>query len=203
MNSTLGQDVWSANFQAPKTLTTKRMHLEPLTGEHTLLDYVATMDSYEHLKTTQKFSMYFQKEVYRIEDARAALENHWREFNTGEQYTYTVLDIDNRDDCVGCIYFAPIAGHRTSGFDVSPVPEGTPAADFTYWVTRQHLASDLDLEILTSVLEWVEKDWPFEKLYLPYYEEDKRAPKHAADLGLTKLDGYDGRGRMIYEWNRG
>ena len=36
MNSTLDQDVWSPNFQAPKTLTTKRMHLEPLTGEYTL-----------------------------------------------------------------------------------------------------------------------------------------------------------------------
>ena len=201
MNSILEQDVWSADFQAPMSLTTKRMYLEPLKGEHALLDYIATMESYEHLKTTQKFSMYFQEEVYGVEDAKSALENHWREFNTGEQYTYTVSNIDNRGDCVGCVYFAPIAGHRSSGFKVSPVPEGIPAADLTYWITRQHLKSDLDLELLTSVLEWVEKDWPFEKLYVPYYEDDKRGPEHAAGLGLTKLDGYDDRGRVVFEWN--
>jgi hypothetical protein len=184
------------------SLTTKRARLEPLKGEHAELDYVATMDSYEHLKTTQKFSMYFQEEVYRIDDARLALEDHWQEFNDGTQYTYTVLNINNRADCIGCVYFAPIAGHRTSGFKVSPVPGSVPAADLTYWITRQHLASNLDLELLTAILEWVELDWPFDKLYLPYYEDDTRGPRHAADQGLTKLDGYDDRGRVIFEWNR-
>jgi len=201
--TTESNNPWSPEFSPSESFETARAHVVPSFPQYAEIDYVATMDSYEHLKSTQKYPQYFQEDVYTIKHASEALEHHQREFEARETYGYTVLSSVNKEECVGCVYFAPIGGHRTSGFQVSPIDENKPAADFTYWVTRQHIDSDLDLELLKGVLAWVEKEWPFETLFVPYYETDKRGPKHAAELGLSKRDGYDNLGRIVYEWNLG
>ena len=173
-------------------LDTERVHLEPIGGQHAVSDYIAVMDSYEHLNATMRFDLYFQEKPYTIDQNREALRGHWREYLRREAYTYTVLKIDDRETCVGAVYLYPLPGSDRSERSVQ----------LTYWVTRQELERDLDRHVLETMLNWLQESWPFDVVRLPFHDADERCMRHADELELRRRDDRDDEGRIVFDWSR-
>ena len=183
---------WSPDFSPPPVLDTESIHLEPIGGQHAAIDYIATMDSFEHLKATMHFDQYFQEKPYTIDENREALRGHWQQYLNGEGYTYTVLKIDDREACIGCVYLYPLVGSDYSERSV----------ELTYWVVRQVLESDFDRHLLETMLNWLEGSWPFDVVRLPLRDADERCLRHADEWGLHRLNDRDHEGRIVFEWCR-
>jgi hypothetical protein len=83
-----------------------------------------------------------------LEENRADLERHARDFAARTGFTYTVLDPGD-GDVIGCVYIYP----DTKG--------GTDAA-VSSWVRATH--AELDRELRAVVSSWLEEAWPFERV---------------------------------------
>ena len=85
-----------------------------------------------------------------LEENRADLERHERDFAGRTGFTYTVLDPGD-GDVIGCLY-------------IYPLKDG-PGAQVTSWVRADR--AELDVPLAEAVAGWLEGDWPFERtLYL-------------------------------------
>ena len=76
---------WSETFTAPTKIVTERAFLEPLTPDHTAMDFAAVKSSSEHLRETLQWGSWPPADMTE-QDNRAALENHWAEFENHEAY---------------------------------------------------------------------------------------------------------------------
>lgn len=166
-----GVDPWSASFEPPRELDTERLHLEPLAPEHTELDFAALMGSREHLRSTLHWGSW-PREDFTVEENREDLQRHGDEFEAREAYAYTVLAPD-RSRCVGCVYMNPAADDHPRTISLA------------YWVIASELENDLDEHLLASVLEWIERDWPFDEVLVPVHAENARGHGIARARGLA------------------
>lgn len=163
------QGPWSKDFSPPEKLDTERVHLEPLAPEHAELDFKAVMSSREHLERTLHWGDW-PREDMTLEQDRDDLARHFKEFEERSAYAYTVLTPD-RERCAGCIYMKPAGG--------------TPRAmSLAFWVVESELESGLDEHLLRSVLQWIQRDWPVDRLVLPVHMDDKRTAEVAAKVGM-------------------
>ena len=80
-----------------------------------------------------------------LDENRADLERHARDFAARTGFTYTVLDPADRD-VVGCVYIYP---DKHGEHDAA-----------TSWVRATHADSDPALRELVS--RWLAEAWPFE-----------------------------------------
>jgi RimJ/RimL family protein N-acetyltransferase len=168
-------DPWSREFVPPETLATPRVRLEPLAPRHAELDFASLMSSREHLRRTLHWGEWPRAD-FTLEENRADLERHWKEFEAREAYAYTVLAPD-RSRCVGCVYLRPL-GHAA--------PAELPATGLAYWVVEPEIASDLDVHLLESLLAWFQRDWPLETVAVAVHAENERGARIASRLGLVE-----------------
>lgn len=181
-------DPWTLEFEPPTTLDTERVHLEPLGPEHAELDFEAFMSSREHLLATLHWGSWPGEDAT-VESNRNDLERHAREFVDREGYAFTVLTPD-QSRCVGCVYMNP----------VPTGPEGYGAA-LAYWVVADELDSDLDRDLVASLLDWIENDWPFSSLIMPIHVENERGAELARSLGLSESPEIEDDHR-VFIWTR-
>ena len=181
---------WSSDFNPPGVLDTDRVHLEALGPEHTDRDLGALSGSREHLIQSMHWGPLFEGGFDRDDDLKA-MQGHRGEFDRREAYAYAGLAPDDRNKYLACVYINPSSG--------SPQQ---PAALLKYWVIEDEMATNLDSHLFTSLMEWLQNDWPFETVIVPYYEENDRGIKHATEMGLTKSDQRDKEGRIVFEWRR-
>ena len=178
---------WATSFEPPETLTTERMHLEPLHPRHVDLDFAALMGSRAHLQQTLRWGDWPRVD-FTVAENLEDLEMHWREFEGNEAYAYTVLSPD-RSTCIGCIY-------------INPVPDAYDEAKLSYWVIEPELATELDRHLLESLFGWFERDWPFRRMSLPTHADNERGHALSRSLGLTD-DGVGGRdSSTMFVWSR-
>ena len=86
-----------------------------------------------------------------LDENRADLERHARDFANLVGFTYTVLD--PAEDVVGCVY-------------VYPADDGVHDARISSWVRESR--AELDAPLRRAVADWLTSDaWPFER---PLYE---------------------------------
>ena len=83
-----------------------------------------------------------------LEENRADLERHARDFAQRSGFTYTVLDPSDRD-VIGCVY-------------IYPDKDGADDAVVQSWVRATHADSDGELREL--VAGWLAEAWPFERV---------------------------------------
>lgn len=185
---------WTAEFDPPTVLETARMQLEPLAPYHVQLDYAALMGSREHLQRTLRWGDWPRAD-FTVEENRADLLRHWQEFENGEGYAFTVLSPD-RGECLGCVYLNP-----------SPLG-GARSAMLAYWVIERELAKDLDRHLLDTLLQWFEREWPFESVLIAEHRDNGRGLELARAAGLTPPAlGDDQRQKLpaqleLLEWRR-
>ena len=134
-----------AEFTVPQRLETPLFVLEPLGPQHNDADYAAWSSSMEHIHASPGWEGSTWPREMSLEENRADLERHARDFAQRTGFTYTVLDPAD-GTVIGCVYIYP----RDAGVSVQS------------WVRAA--SAELDAELWRAVSEWLAKDWPFERI---------------------------------------
>jgi len=135
-----------AEFEPPSGHANPRFVLEPLGPQHNERDYAAWTSSFDHIHATPGFVGSTWPHEMTLEENRADLERHERDFAGRTGFTYTVLDPGD-GDVIGCLY-------------IYPAKDG-PGAKVTSWVRADR--AELDGPLAGAVAAWLE-DWPFERV---------------------------------------
>ncbi|MDA1263568.1 MAG: GNAT family N-acetyltransferase [Planctomycetota bacterium] len=175
---------WSEAFEAPRLIKTERVRLEPLAPAHNQRDYDAAQGSREHLQTTMQWGGWPSAEMTAA-DNLGDLERHFGEFERREAYAFTVLD-PSGDPCVGCIY-------------LNPVKDKPRSLAMAFWVTRDHLASDLDAHLIAAVVDHIERGWPVDEILTAIPDQNSRGQALLEKLGWERKDA---EGRAFFAWRR-
>jgi hypothetical protein len=133
------------DFVVPTTFTGPKFRLEPIGPEHNEQDHAAWMSSIEHIHSTAGFPNPDDGWPYpmSLDDNRADLVAHRRDFENRTGFTYSIL----ADDCVvGCVY-------------LYPSPDDGMDAQISSWVSASH--AHLDGVVWRTLNRWLETDWPF------------------------------------------
>ena len=141
-----------AGFDPPTELTIGELRLEPLGPEHNERDYAAWTSSIDHIRRSPGYgdARNWPREMS-LDENRADLERHARDFLDRTGFTFTVLDSD--DDVVGCVY-------------VYPADDGVHDARVLSWVRESEMLRDEALR--PAVADWLTSvAWPFTR---PLYE---------------------------------
>jgi len=132
-------------FEPPDGLIADGFRLEPLGPEHNERDHAAWSSSIEHIRSSPGYAQDATwPRPMSLDENRADLERHARDFAERAGFTYTVLD---GDDVIGCVY-------------VYPTKDGVHDARVLSWVTESR--AELDAPLRRAVAEWLASDaWPF------------------------------------------
>jgi hypothetical protein len=136
------------DFQAPLELVADQFVLEPLGPEHNEDDHAAWSSSIEHIQATPGFKDVGWPHPMSLDENRADLERHARDFAERSGFTYTVLDPSDRS-VIGCVY-------------IYPDKAGAADAAVTSWVRASRAGCDAPLRELVS--RWLAEAWPFERI---------------------------------------
>ncbi|WP_028650285.1 hypothetical protein [Nocardioides halotolerans] len=141
-----------AGFEPPTSLVTDRFRLEPLGPQHNEADHAAWMSSIEHIRSTPGYSessTWPPREGMTLEANLGDLRRHADDFERRAGFTFTVLDPEDADDVVGCVYLYP------SRSDEAVVVVHT-------WVRADR--AELDVPLADAVAAWLSTDWPWERV---------------------------------------
>jgi RimJ/RimL family protein N-acetyltransferase len=136
------------DFQPPRGLAADGFLLEPLGPQHNEDDHDAWSSSIEHIRATPGFREGRWPREMTLEENRADLERHARDFAARSGFTYTVLDPAERG-VIGCVY-------------IYPDKQGEGDAAVFSWVRATRAGSDAALRELVS--RWLAEVWPFERV---------------------------------------
>ena len=136
------------DFRPPLELVANDFLLEPLGPQHNEADHAAWSSSIEHIRATPGYPDGRWPREMSLEENRADLERHARDFANRTGFTYTVLDPSDRD-VIGCVY-------------IYPDKTGESDAEVMSWVRASRASSDAALRALVS--GWLEAAWPFERV---------------------------------------
>ena len=136
------------DFRAPRGLAADQFLLDPLGPEHNEPDHAAWSSSIEHIRATLGYPDGRWPRPMTLDENRADLERHARDFANRTGFTYTVLDPSDRD-VIGCVY-------------IYPDKTGESDAEVMSWVRASRASSDAALRALVS--GWLEAAWPFERV---------------------------------------
>jgi hypothetical protein len=140
-----------ADFDPPTRFTADGFHLEPLGPQHNERDYGAWTSSIEHIRRSPGFPDGSWPHEMSLEENRADLERHARDFRERTGFTFTVLD--RHEEVVGCVY-------------VYPARDGVHDTSVLSWVTQSE--AEHDDAFRRAIAAWLTSDaWPFER---PLYE---------------------------------
>jgi hypothetical protein len=147
------------DFALPGGLTAEQFRLEPLGPRHNAADYAAWTASIGHIQATPGFDGTGWPHQMSLAENLRDLERHAQDFAERRGFTYTLLSAGT-DDVIGCVYIYPPRGERLGS------RAGDRRALVKSWVRADHAA--LDQVLYHAVLEWLERDWPFQAIdYAP------------------------------------
>jgi hypothetical protein len=135
-------------FRPPTRLVAEHFVLEPLGPEHNEDDHEAWSSSIEHIRATPGYPDGRWPRPMSLEENRADLERHARDFAARSGFTYTVLDPSN-GSVIGCVY-------------IYPDTQGEDDAVVLSWVRATRARDDAALRELVS--RWLAEAWPFERI---------------------------------------
>ena len=140
------------DFQPPLGLAAEQFLLEPLGPEHNEDDHEAWSSSIEHIRATPGFPDGRWPRTMTLEENRADLERHARDFAARSGFTYTVLDPSHRG-VIGCVY-------------IYPAKDGVHDAVVQSWVRESEAAHDDAFR--RALADWLTSGaWPFERPFYP------------------------------------
>jgi hypothetical protein len=135
-------------FAPPLAFETEQFRLEPLGPQHNEPDYAAWSSSVEHIRTTPGWEKSSWPDDRTLGKNLEDLQRHANDFENRTGFTYTVLDPATRD-VIGCVY-------------IYPDRSGSHDADVRSWVRADR--AELDKTLWRAVTDWLEADWPFDRV---------------------------------------
>jgi hypothetical protein len=165
----------------PSETRTPRLWLRPLRAVDVELDYDAVMESPAALRSWSQST--WPADDFPLAENLYDLVRHQREHESGEAYTFTVLD-PGGTRCLGCVYLVPPrAEERTL------VGDAQHPVRVTFWVRASEVGKDLDRHLLTTLREWLDQEWRFDAVLFTIAAGDARQAALLGDAGLTpRLD---------------
>lgn len=131
-------------FDVPTEVSGPGFRLRPLTVEDNPQDFAAWTSSMEHIHVTPGFEGRPWPHDMTLEQNRADLQGHVKDFASRQGFTYTV--IDDTDETVGCVYLYP---SENADSDVN----------VRSWVRADR--AELDVPLYRLVGQWLDEAWPF------------------------------------------
>ena len=141
------------DFDVPETVEGEGFLIKPLTVHEAVIDYDAVMTSIDTIRDT-----YWRAPGWPFDDL-SLMQNvidlawHTKERQFRTSFAYIPVTPDGKVE-LGCIYMDPSA---KQGFD----------ADVQMWVRSSEATSGLDDRLYRTVRDWVERDWPWERVAYP------------------------------------
>jgi hypothetical protein len=71
-----------------------------------------------------------------------------------------------------------------------------------YWVIEEQLPGELDRHLLEQVLDWIERDWLYERVAIPVHVENERGAELARSLGLEPVENAGSQASLLFAWLR-
>ena len=139
------------SFEIPKSLDTEYFHFRVLEDEIAELDYEAVMSSQKRLQGIFGSGFEWPKSDMTLEDSAASLKIHKQEFESRQAFAYSVFN-KSKNKCLGSVYIDP---SQSQSYD----------CEVYLWVRDDSIA--LDKTLYQTVLNWLQKDWPFSKVAFP------------------------------------
>ena len=135
-----------SEFTIPSTLETKNYRLRMLTVHDLVKDFDAVISSSVKLREVWPASDW--PLGLTLEENLVDLGWHQREFTTRRSFAFTVVTLDETR-VLGCVYINPT---RKKNYD----------AEIYLWTRTAEKETDpTDEQLLTTVENWVAKEWPF------------------------------------------
>lgn len=147
----------------PAELRTEEFALRPIVVDDTEMDYVAVMETREHLRLWRQST--WPEDGFTVEANRADLIDLEERHAAHRAFTYTVLDPDGTR-CLGCVYVFPTNATFLAKSTAIPVGEDTWAdveAVVFFWVRLSQMESGMDERLLSALRAWFKDEWKLEK----------------------------------------
>lgn len=138
-------------YRVPTFLETDKYRLEMLGPRVAEIDFEAVMSSKTRLRSVFSESTEWPRDDMTLDENRADLIRHEREFKSREVFAYTVLSL-SREKCIGCVYIGPSTADQ---FD----------SEIYLWVRDDSF--ELDDSLYFTVKRWLVECWPFKKSVFP------------------------------------
>lgn len=147
------QSFISPDFAVPTLVETAGFKLVPLGPDLVDIDFAAYMSSIEHLQATFTRSTDWPHKNISAADAMRDMETEAARFKSRKSFAYAVLTPDGTRER-GCVYVYPSS---VAGYD----------AEVRLWVTKAEYDAGFDAELYRWVTNWVQAEWPFERVAYP------------------------------------
>ena len=130
------------DFEVPDVLEQERFRLRKLTVDDVVKDFDAICDRVDHRGNPRP------PFVETVAENLVDLGWHQREFELRRSFAYTIVAPDE-SRVLGCAYIDPSDTHE---------------ARVWMWVRRDAYEDGLDPVVEAALREWLERDWPFERV---------------------------------------
>ena len=130
------------DFEVPDVLEQERFRLRKLTVDDVVKDFDAICDRVDHRGNPRP------PFVETVAENLVDLGWHQREFEMRRSFAYTIVAPDE-SRVLGCAYIDPSDTHD---------------ARVWMWVRRDAYEDGLDPVVEAVLREWLERDWPFERV---------------------------------------
>ena len=100
--------------------------------------------------------------------------------------------------CLGCVYIHPLASilRHLGALEDELSDIGDGEAYITFWVRESELAGGLEHRLLMKLVDWLDADWPFERVVFGTNSEDSRQVSLLEECGFTQRWRYPVEGRQ-------
>ena len=142
-----------AEFEVPSLLETEDFRIRMLTVNDVVKDYDAVMSSVAHLRGVFGPGTTWPSDDLTLEQDLIDLGWHQKEFQRRTSFAYTVMNPDETI-CLGCVYIDP---SQITGYE----------AEVYLWVRKSAFDEGLDPVLYRAIRDWVENEWPFQKVAYP------------------------------------
>lgn len=143
--------ILNSNVKPPLKVERENYILEVLAPKHNERDYDAWTSSLESLKGILGPRNGWPEEVTSLEQNLKDLENHLREFENKEAFTYSILTLD-KQKCIGCLYIRPTQIKKYS-------------ARVDFWFRDD--SKNYEEEFYIWIQSWLKISWKLEEACFP------------------------------------
>jgi len=140
-----------SDFDVPTGFQTESFRVRPITVADAEEDYEAVMESIDIIHAALLTDQW-PTSSFTLEQNKHDLANKERYFQQRTRFTYTVVSLDE-SRVLGCVYIYK--------------GEGGPDAAVFMWVRQSAIDTGLDSELESAVRDWIQREWPFERVVYP------------------------------------
>lgn len=183
--------------KVPEVYKAKDFTFRPLLPKYAQLDYDAIVASKEEL---QRWGFDEIKPDFTVEDNRAGVQQHADELAERIGYAYTILNAAE-DMAVGCLYnYGMRYMMERFNLDEDVINQVDSASTSVRFWTRADKLDD-EARMLDTIIEWLDKEWEFPKVYYASHEFYERHNKLYESRGMVKCFTWKGKDRNWFQYH--